>query len=604
MAQPINVGYVRWSSDAQEDGDSERRQRSSITKDAAHLGVTISHWIQDKGLSASSGENISKGELGRFLAEVRTGQVPRGSMLFLDEATRLTRLSPSKAMRILADLEDAGVTIRLSARGQSMTGDGLYELLGFLVESAAGHAFTKELGRKVHEAWLAKRDGARKAPGKEVLTSNTPYGIAAVGGTYAIGKGWSGRRYELHPQEAPVVVVLFEFARDGHSPRQIAIKLNEKNVPSPHASRGKKSKTGRCVWRTETIRDILRDRVYLDGSYQPCRGSSKTGKSKEGERVVGQYPVLLSEAGLWEAANAEISKRFSGRPAPHTSGAANLFTGLMKCAHCGGPISLRSGSDKGRIAALHCTNSRDGACAAIGSVHRHLVEAAVLHALADRLNPESILADLNRASKVVDHKATIERLGLQLHERDKEVARLIDRILQLTGSDNLDLFEERLTAARREREELRGRITTAEREQNLAEAETNQTIRAATDFRALVGAVVYGSPTAEMTGPVDMSTMQQALKNAERLEARLAGEMETTRVRLKAVLRRLVARMEFNLVNGCFNVTLLGGGFLHGGLSGPIKAEKAASASVYCALSIAEPIELLPRHRKSVKTGG
>jgi len=412
MAQPINVGYVRWSSDAQEDGDSERRQRSSITKDAAHLGVTISHWIQDKGLSASSGENISKGELGRFLAEVRTGQVPRGSMLFLDEATRLTRLSPSKAMRILADLEDAGVTIRLSARGQSMTGDGLYELLGFLVESAAGHAFTKELGRKVHEAWLAKRDGARKAPGKEVLTSNTPYGIAAVGGTYAIGKGWSGRRYELHPQEAPVVVVLFEFARDGHSPRQIAIKLNEKNVPSPHASRGKKSKTGRCVWRTETIRDILRDRVYLDGSYQPCRGSSKTGKSKEGERVVGQYPVLLSEAGLWEAANAEISKRFSGRPAPHTSGAANLFTGLMKCAHCGGPISLRSGSDKGRIAALYCTNSRDGACAAIGSVHRHLVEAAVLHALADRLNPESILADLNRASKVVDHKATIERLGL------------------------------------------------------------------------------------------------------------------------------------------------------------------------------------------------
>lgn len=134
MAQPIYVGSIRWSSDAQEDGDSERRQRNSITVDAARLGLTITRWLQDEGLSASSGENISKGELGRFLIEVRVGQVPRGSILFLDEATRLTRLSPSRAMRILADLEDAGVTIRLSARGQSMSGDGLYELLGFLVE--------------------------------------------------------------------------------------------------------------------------------------------------------------------------------------------------------------------------------------------------------------------------------------------------------------------------------------------------------------------------------------------------------------------------------------------------------------------------------------
>lgn len=567
MAQPIYVGYIRWSSDAQEDGDSERRQRNSITVDAARLGLTITRWLQDEGLSASSGENISKGELGRFLAEVRAGQVPRGSILFLDEATRLTRLSPSKAMRILADLEDAGVTIRLSARGQSMSGDGLYELLGFLVESAAGHAFTKELGRKVHEAWLAKRDGARKAPGKEVLTSNTPYGIVAAGGAYTIGKGWSGRHYELHPREAPVVVLIFELARDGHSPRQIAVKLNTQNVPSPHASRGKKAKGGRCIWRTETVRDILRDRVYLDGSYQPCRGTSKTGKAKEGDRVVGHYPVLLSEKGLWEAANAEISKRYSARPAPHTSGAANLFTGLMKCAHCQGPISLRSGNDRGRMPTLYCTNARDGACISTKSVHRHLVEGAVLLSLANWLNPELILKDLDRAELVVDHEATLQRLQVELREREKEVVRLADRVLQLSNSENADLYEERLTKARRERDELRQRTVAAERQRDLAAAERTQQLRAATDFQGLLDAVVGAEPRTEISEPLDVAAFQQELPDVDRTEATRDEAIEAARVRLKAALRRLVGRIEFNLATGQFNIELQGLGLVCCGLS-------------------------------------
>lgn len=567
MAQPIYVGYIRWSSDAQEDGDSERRQRNSITVDAARLGLTITRWLQDEGLSASSGENISKGELGRFLIEVRAGQVPRGSILFLDEATRLTRLSPSKAMRILADLEDAGVTIRLSARGQSMSGDGLYELLGFLVESAAGHAFTKELGRKVHEAWLAKRDGARKAPGKEVLTSNTPHGIAAAGGTYTIGKGWSGRHYELHLQEAPVVVLIFELARDGHSPRQIAVMLNTQNVPSPHASRGKKAKSGRHVWRTETVRDILRDRVYLDGSYQPCRGTSKKGKSKEGERVVGHYPVLLREKGLWEAANAEISKRYSARPAPHSSGAANLFTGLMKCAHCGGPISLRSGNDKGRVPTLYCTNARDGACITTKSVHRHLVEGAVLSSLADWLDPERILKDLDRAAQVVDHEATLQRLQAELREREKEVTRLADRVLHLSNSENTDLYEDRLTKARSEWNELKQRAAAAERQRDLAAAERTQHLRAATDFRGLLNAVVGAELRLEIGEPLDVASFQQALRAVDRTEAKRSEHVEAARVRLKAALRRLVGVIEFNLATGQFNIELPGLGLVRCGLT-------------------------------------
>lgn len=362
-------------------------------------------------------------------------------------------------------------------------------------------------------------------------------------------------------------MLIFELARDGHSPRQIAVKLNTQNVPSPHASRGKKAKSGRCIWRTETVRDILRDRVYLDGSYQPCKGTSKTGKAKEGERVVGHYPVLLSEKGLWEAANAEISKRYSARPAPHTSGAANLFTGVIKCAHCGGPISLRSGNDKGRVPTLYCTNARHGACIATKSVHRHLVEGAVLSSLANWLDPERILRDLDRAEQVVDHEATLQRLQVELREREKEVARLADRVLQLADSENLDLYEERLTKARREQDELKQRTAAAERQRDLAAAERTQHLRAATDFRGLMNAVVGAELRLEIAEPLDVASFQQSLRAVDKTEAKRSEHVEAARVRLKAALRRLVGRIKFNLATGKFNIKLQGLGLVRCGLT-------------------------------------
>ena len=153
------------------------------------IGVTIDKWLMDCGLSASTGENIAKGELGSFLNDVAAGRIPKGSVLYLDEPTRLTRLSPVEAMRIVANLGDAKVGVRICSRHQTLSGDSLYELLGFLVESAAGHSFAKEIGRKVHEVWSAKQAEARSSPGEEVLTSNTPYGIKAAGGVYTPGRG-------------------------------------------------------------------------------------------------------------------------------------------------------------------------------------------------------------------------------------------------------------------------------------------------------------------------------------------------------------------------------------------------------------------------------
>lgn len=571
MERPTHYGYIRWSSNQQEEGDSERRQRTSIQNDAAILGVTIDKWLMDCGLSASTGENIAKGELGSFLTDVAAGRVPKGSVLYLDEPTRLTRLSPVEAMRIVANLGDAKVGVRITSRHQTLSGDSLYELLGFLVESAAGHAFAKEIGRKVHEAWSAKQVEAREAPGKEVLTSNTPYGIAAAGGVYTPGKGWAGRHYEPHPEEAPVVNLIFDMTAKGSSPRQVAIHLNENTEhPSPAASRGKKSKRGRQVWRAETIRDIIKDRVYLDGSYQPYRGTSKKGKVPDGPRIVGHYPVFLKD-NLWKDAQAACSERLTNRPTSHRSDASNLLTHILKCSLCGGPVSLRSGRDGKRIAALYCTNARDGACPCKATIHRWRIEAAILAKLSTHLDPARLLTDVERAHSVVDRKAILARMVREMASKRKNVEELVDSVLGLKGSPNLDLYEGRLTAARQELSELESRKRVIEREIEQADAVARTQVQAAKDFRGLVETAVFGTPRVEFAGRVD--DLAQALKEVHRLEVDLEKIIGPARVRLKSAIRKLVDSMVIDLSDGHFRIKLAGGHEVAGSIHEPLRLD-------------------------------
>jgi DNA invertase Pin-like site-specific DNA recombinase len=570
MARAIHVGYIRWSDPSQAEGDSERRQRESILKDTAVLGVEIDLWLQDEGLSASTGANLKRGQLGRFLEDVGNGKVPPGSVLYLDEPSRLTRMGPSKAMRILANLEDSGVSLRLSARQQTLHGESLCEVLHFIVESASGHTFTQELGRKLREVWAAKREESRRAPGEKVLTGNTPYGIRATGGRYSVGKGWVGRRYECDPEEARIATQIYEMARDGYSPRAIARHLNDAGVPSPAASRGRKVRHGTLVWRAEVVRKLLKNRVYLDGSYQPCRMTGENRRMPDGGVIPGCFPVFLP-AGLWEAANAEIGKHSKDSGSSHRSGVSNLFTGILKCDSCGGAVSLRSGGGTGRIAALYCTNARDGACEDHGYIHRSRFEAAALSRLASLLDPEAILSDLKRAHDVVDRSAVLERLRVEVREKRRAVDVLVDRVLSLADSSNADLYEARLTKAREELRELQDRLSRTEEEVGRAETVVLQRVQAARDMRGLIDMAVYGVPRGELVGRVD--DIEAALKEAELLRKELGSDVEPARIKLKAALRRIIKKVTLKLADETFILTLETGKEIAGKVGEPLRLD-------------------------------
>jgi DNA invertase Pin-like site-specific DNA recombinase len=151
-----------------------------------------------------------------------------------------------------------------------------------------------KLGERVRAAMR------RKAVRGEVL-GRPPYG-------YKVGMR---RRLELVPEEAVVVRYLFRlYLHEGMGIRLIARRLNEE---------GNRTRRG-GNWSMVSIRDILRNRVYL-GTY-----------SRFGVRVPGSHPALVTPddfRAVQDRLNARRNNYGKRQPSPF------LLAGLVQCGHCG-----------------------------------------------------------------------------------------------------------------------------------------------------------------------------------------------------------------------------------------------------------------------------
>src|SRR5215467_8048793 len=90
-SKPVIFPYVRWSSDQQESGDTLHRQVDVITAYAAKEGWTLPDFIRDEGLSAWTGENVSRGNLGKLLKDAEAGKLPKGSIIIAERQDRFCR---------------------------------------------------------------------------------------------------------------------------------------------------------------------------------------------------------------------------------------------------------------------------------------------------------------------------------------------------------------------------------------------------------------------------------------------------------------------------------------------------------------------------------
>jgi len=173
--------------------------------------------------------------------------------------------------------------------------DGSDDPLAELVDEwSAESEEQNDLGDRVRAAMR------RKAVRGEVL-GRPPYG-------YKVG---SRRRLELIADEAVVVRYIFRlYLQEGMGIRLIARQLNEEGLRTRRGGN----------WSMVSIRDILRNRVYL-GTY-----------SRFGVRVPGSHPALVSPddfRAVQDRLSARRNNYAQRKPTPF------LLAGLVRCGHCG-----------------------------------------------------------------------------------------------------------------------------------------------------------------------------------------------------------------------------------------------------------------------------
>ncbi|MFJ3056945.1 recombinase family protein [Herbaspirillum sp. NPDC087042] len=94
--------YIRMSTEIQQKGHSEQRQRELSENYAKLHGLELvdQSVYKDIGVSAFRSTNLESGALGQFVTALKSGKIARGSVLLVESLDRLSRDSSHIALRL------------------------------------------------------------------------------------------------------------------------------------------------------------------------------------------------------------------------------------------------------------------------------------------------------------------------------------------------------------------------------------------------------------------------------------------------------------------------------------------------------------------------
>jgi DNA invertase Pin-like site-specific DNA recombinase len=318
--------------------------------------------FQDLGVSAYHGTNAETGRLGDFLEAVKAGDILSGSYLLVESLDRISRTTPRKAVRILEDICEAGITLvtltdqRVYTEA-SLDGDHMAMLYALIVAQRANEESATK-AKRLKQAWVGKRLTAATKP----LTAICP--------------GWlrlsdDRARYEVIEERAAVVRSIFDMSLSGLGQNSIASSLNDLNTPT----------FGRAeAWQRSYVKKLLENPAVL-GRFTPhtldtiARRKVRTAL----QEYEGYYPAIV-DVERFEKVSMMISGRSPTQPKGKAgpSPMANILSGLAKCPACGATMTRVNKGGRGGKPYLVCTKAKVGAGCDYRQVKLELVESAIV----------------------------------------------------------------------------------------------------------------------------------------------------------------------------------------------------------------------------------
>ena len=441
--------YTRFSTDKQTPISTEDQIRKCREfAEAKGWPLLEDHLYADEAVSGAGGDRDG---LKRLLAAAKS--LPRPfEVVLVDDTSRLSR-NVGDASRIREQLGFVGVRIIAVSQGIDSQ-DEQSEVL-FDVHALVDTLYIKELGKKTHR-------GLEGLALRGFHTGGTCYGYRNV-------RVEGGVKLEVNETEATIVRRIFEMAASGTSLKKIAKTLNRERISPPRP----RAKRENPTWCPTAIHAMLRREMYAGRAvWNRSRFVKSPGTNKRISRprprsewrVIERPELRIVCSELWERVQTRLAwtKKTYGQQTRNgllnrTASSQYLFSGIVKCADCGGNLVITSGRSRRGHRRYGCSQHfYRGTCPNGLQVRKDLLEAKLLEGLQHAvLQPEAVkhaIAEFCRQLKEADGNLSreAERAIEQKRRLKTELSRLVSAVADSGHSTFL------IEAIEQREQELRG----------------------------------------------------------------------------------------------------------------------------------------------------
>lgn len=328
------AAYYRYSTDNKSQRDnSEERQKDSVERVVYGNGWTLVGSFTDTAVSGT----VDKPKLIELMSKVQSGEL-KIDVLAVDSLSRLTRRDIFDIGKDIEWLRDAGVKISIAGKdgGRPFDVNELGNDLAMLVDGWQNNQYVKKLSRDVVNGMRTKFD--RRILG---WTGKAPYG-------YDLSRDKTGYSYLVANSDLPIIRQMFMRILAGYSVRGCVellgqterFKLRNTRLPS-----------------SSSVKHILRNSIYAGVRTYGVRGVGKHNQvARHHEKWVRQNPlvqaygyydyvaegfktcVTMEEFSRVQSILDSNQKSFRKHPCRRK----HLFSGLIRCGHCGNAMCAES----------------------------------------------------------------------------------------------------------------------------------------------------------------------------------------------------------------------------------------------------------------------
>jgi site-specific DNA recombinase len=444
--------YARYSSDNQRDASIADQFR------VCRLHAEKQGWqiVEEYSDQAISGASLLRPGIQGLIMDATRG---RFQLVLAEAMDRLSR-----------DQEDiAGLYKRMAYSDVKIVtlSEGEVSHLHIGLKGTMNALFIKDLADKTRRGLRGRVEQGKSGGGNA-------YGYDVVKKFDARGEPMRGDR-TINEFEATVVRRIFRDYAAGKSANRIAVELNKEGIPAPgggawgHSTINGNVKRGNGIVNNEMyVGKIVWNRQHF--IKDPDTGRRQARANPESDWIIQEVPELrLLDQDLWQAAKARQRAIKQNRPSDTSvDNKLNerrrpkyLFSGLTKCACCGGGYSMIS------VDLVGCATARNkGTCNNRRNIRRDQLEARVLNALRHHLMDPTLFKEfcdeftreMNRLR--IEGRTSIDASQAEMKRIERDLEKIMD--LYLKDAMPIEMVRERSKKLEARKNELTRLLAVAE----------------------------------------------------------------------------------------------------------------------------------------------